>query len=38
MAKKHENFFTNVAAICFIILIVIIIFDIVVQLIGKLWT
>lgn len=38
MAKKHENFFVNVATICFIILTVIIIFDIVVQLMGKLWT
>lgn len=38
MAKKHENFFTNVTTVCFIILTVIIIFDIVVQLIGKLWT
>lgn len=38
MAKKHENFFANVAAICFIILTIIVIFDIIIQLVGKLWT
>jgi len=38
MAKKHENFFMNVATICFIILTMIVIFDIIIQLVGKLWT
>jgi len=37
MAKKHENFFMNVATICFIILTMIVIFDIIIQLVGKLW-
>ena len=38
MAKKHENFFVNVVTICFIILTIIVIFDIIIQLVGKLWT
>ena len=38
MAKKHENFFMNVATICFIILTIIVIFDIIIQLVGKFWT
>lgn len=38
MAKKHENFFVNVSTICFIILTIIVIFDIIIQLVGKLWT
>jgi len=35
---NNENFFVNVATICFIILTIIVIFDIIIQLVGKLWT